>query len=154
MCWDAEQEKDCAIPTLSGCSSDLKPPVTLQPGGKKFNQPTPGLGNGGCICGVLDLFRVILHSSILGRIEDSSLVIKICQSSKVKRFCIQEANFWKEWTSGWLRYLLISHEAQDVSVGNSPWVLTLWVASVLSAILHGDSVVSFKLVLIILNKIR
>ena len=66
-----------------------------------------------------------LHSCILGRIEDSSLIIKICQSSKVKTFRSQGANFWKEWT--WLRYLLISHEA--ISAGNSPWILMLWVAS-------------------------
>ena len=45
---------------------------------------------------------------------------KICKSSKVKTFSIQQANFWKEWT--WLRYLHISHEA--ISVGNSPRVQT------------------------------
>ena len=50
---------------------------------------------------------------------------QICLSSKIKGFCMQEANFWKEWT--WLRYLHISHEA--ISAGNSPWVPTLWVGS-------------------------
>ena len=43
--------------------------------------------------GTVQIF--ISHSGILGRIEDCSLVIKICPSGKIKTFRIQEANFWK-----------------------------------------------------------
>ena len=42
-----------------------------------------------------------------------------------QNICIQEDNFWNEWT--WFRYLCISHEA--ISPGDSRWVPTLWVAS-------------------------
>ena len=54
------------------------------------------------------------NRGLLPRHDDD--VIKVCPSSKVKRFRIQEADIWKEWTR--LRYLRISHEA--ISAGNSP----------------------------------
>ena len=70
-----------------------------------------------CTCTV-QIFN--LYSCVLGRIEDHSLVIRICQWSDVKAFRIKEADFSKDWTC--LRHLRISH--QVISAGNLQRVQT------------------------------
>ena len=87
---------------------------------------------------------------ILGRIEaqDRRLVIKICPSSKLKTFRIQEADFWKERT-----WLTRNASAMKLFLRKVPWVTTLYVG--------GESCVPFwmatknlvlRLVINVLNK--
>ena len=67
----------------------------------------------------------ILHSCILGRIEDCRLSIKICPSSKVKKFRTQEINFWKSGPYWDICAMTMRINYEQISAGSSPWVPTL-----------------------------